>query len=161
MNHNSGIELEHAKIELDHFKKIKAFRTLKNEIETIINELKSKSKSVNWKYLEEICEENKQYKYISEIETYHKIFYLDFIIQKFNDYDKLLIKNIENIIEEHKSAREVAKTLCEMNSLDLTLKNYDSDSESNTTEDEGFPLVRTHGRATPLPKKHYNLRPRK
>jgi len=156
MNHNNNeIELQHAKIEIDHFKKIKTFRTLKNEIETLIDELKNKSKSVHWKYLEEICEENKQER------IYHRIFALDSIIEKFNDYDKLLIKNIENIIEEHKTVREAANTLCEINSLSLTMKKYDSDSQSNTTEDEGFPLVRTHGRATPFPKKRYNLRPRK
>ena len=160
-SHEIGVQ--HVKIEHDHLKEIETFRNIKNEIETLIYELKNKSKSINWKYLEETSDKNGGYLYlmISEIETYHKIFALDFITEKFNQYYILLIKNIENIVEEHKSARQAAKTLCEINSLELTMENYDSVSQNNEDEDEGFHLIRTNGRATPVPKKRYNLRPRK
>ena len=160
-NTDNKIRLEHAKIEVNHLKEIKIFRILKSEIETLIDELKNKSKSINWKYLEEIYMKNDSCACISDIETYHKIFALDFIKEKLKNYDKILIKNIENIVEEHQTTLETSETLCEMNSLNLTMKNYDSDSLSDETEDEGYPLIRTHGRTTLVHKKRYNLRSHK
>lgn len=165
-NNNENI-LKNAKIELNHLKEIKNFRRTRNEIENLIDELKFKSKSINWKYLENISMNNNELPFISEIEVYCKIFALDVINEKFRKYDKLLINNIKSLIDDYKAANDAAEALIQMNSLSLTMENYTDDNDNSESDvDEGFPLTRTHGRiiqgkATPIPEKRYNLRPRK
>ena len=97
---------------------------------------------------------------------------LDVITPSLNAYDTELTKNIISLVRPipiTASAKErdrieiirkenmAIKTLCEMNMLDETMKNYESeDDDADEADeadegDEGYPLVRTY---------KYNLRPR-
>jgi hypothetical protein len=163
-------KLKKANEEIFHLKKLKEFREKSSEINNLIKQLNYKTKSLDWDYIEynisDTFIEEKPKMYIQVIPFLES---LDVITQSLNAYDTELTKNIISLVRPipiTASAKERArieiirkenmaiKTLCEMNMLDETMKNYESeddDADEADEGDEGYPLVRTC---------KYNLRPR-